>query len=218
MKWSAHLVLLGAAAALCSCGAERQGTAVQSTDSPLGCASALGESLDDVRTWMSIAADGSEDSSVRVVDLTGASGKPTFLMSAGKDLVCGSPYDDAIEIGTVRPGDEIYVQAGDVVLGGGGADVVKVLADGTFRGGDGDDYVGVFYGEGGVFDGGVGVDSVRDSLGLGTFIGGDGNDFAVDVRGGAFEAGPGDDWVTLYSAGTLVDVETCSARTGSTCP
>ncbi|MFZ9630384.1 MAG: hypothetical protein ACO3C1_13665 [Ilumatobacteraceae bacterium] len=210
------VVLLAAASVLASCDASRAGTAVRASTSPLACATAVGETLTDVRIWLGIAADGSQDATVRVVNLTPATANSTFLLSTGKDLVCGSKYSDQVDYSKVTTSDEDSLRAGDVLLGGGGNDSLQYVLGGYFRAGADNDAVGAL--NGGTFDGGAGNDSVNDGMPDGIYLGGDGDDLLFSMSGGAFDGGVGTDGSYLYIAGVLKNVEQCTLLDDSACP
>lgn len=219
------LALVGATVALAGCGDHLSGaatnisptTTVAATTtvrpSPLACATALGETLANVRTWLGIAADGSQDQTIRVVDLhRNTTAQSTYLLSSGKDLVCGSPKVDLIDGLNVTSTEQSYMRAGDVVLGGDDTDVVDVMYGGVFRGGLGDDQMNAL--NGGAFDGGAGNDYIGDAMGGGKFIGGDGDDVAQAMSGGIFDGGAGFDSSPTHIGGTLINVEQCEPLPG----
>ena len=209
MQLSRHLVLVGAVVALCSCGAERQGTAVQSTDSPLACATAMGESIDDVRGWLAIATDGSADGTVNVIDLRDKPSDNVILLTDRKDLVCGSPFNDAIDYSNQTNQNQTLIILGDLFLGGGGNDTAFATVGGVFHGGDGDDSLN--YVADGTFVGGAGNDAVTEGVQNGTFIGDDGDDTVKVLWAKSFDGGAGTDTVSAFVMGDLTDVESCTA-------
>ena len=100
----------------------------------------------------------------------------TSQMTEGNDAVCGFAGNDRIT-DPVWPGGtpSSVLRAGDIFLGGDGADFVGIINGGTFNGGAGNDDVNHMVRA--TINGGPG----DDSLGLmedGTFDGGDGNDTA----------------------------------------
>lgn len=204
-------VLAGTALLLSACSAERAGTVAQGdADSPLACAVDLGETLADVRGWLGVAADGSGDSTVNIVDLRAKTANNVFFFTDGKDLVCGSPFDDAIDFSHQTSANQALINAGDVMLGGAGTDSAYATVGGVFHGGDGDD--SLQHMSGGTFRGDGGNDAVVLSVRNGTFIGGDGDDTVNLLWGQTFDGGPGTDAVTSYVLGDLVDIESCTAN------
>jgi hypothetical protein len=105
------------------------------------------------------------------------------------DVFCGFGGDDRIE----------RLEAGDIFLGGEGADVIPNNNSGTFNGGEGNDSVNLNVG---TFNGGAGTDFVTHNHAAGTFNGEAGNDSVLSINEGTFNGGEGNDSVN-FNHGTF---------------
>lgn len=107
-------------------------------------------------------------------------------MTEGNDVVCGFAGNDRINDPALGSPDSLP-RAGDIFLGGDGADSVGII-------------------NGGTFSGGAGNDDVNHMVG-GTFNGRSGDDSVGFMEGGVFDGGDGSDTVGAYCAGVTNEVE-----------
>ena len=147
----------------------------------------------------------------------------TSKATAGDDVFCGRGGNDSIAT----------LDAGDILIGGAGDDYLHDFQNnnGTFYGGDGNDYVFYNYG---TFDGGDGTDSVNFQDTTGTFNGGAGNDSVNGNQGtfngdsgddsvkynfnfGTFNGGDGVDTIEDNRGGAYTSVESCSSSYDGGC-